>query len=135
MKKSFAKQIGIVPDIHRFVDQFGAEAAVPDGPLNTLRLALEELFTNMVKYSSEGTQDVPIELTRTDDTITAHLVDRGVKPFDVTRAPKVDINRDPKTIKPGGPGIHLTLEMIDEVQYDHIDGDSHITLKMHLEDM
>ncbi len=136
MKESFSKEISSVATLHNFVDRFNEQEPISAEPLHTLRLALEELFTNMVKYSPEGREPVFVELERTKDSLQAHLIDYGVDAFDMTdptQAPKVDVNRATDTIKPGGLGIHLTLQMIDTVEYEHKNGDSHIRLTLLLE--
>lgn len=132
MRESFPKLISSTGALHEFVDRFAENQPIPEEKLHTLRLALEELFTNMVKYSPEGKEDVTVELSVVDDSLRAHLVDYSVKQFDPTHAPEVDLDLPPEEITPGGLGIHLTLKMIDKVEYEHRDGDSHTLLTIYL---
>ena len=47
--------------------------------------ALEELFTNMVKYSPMGVADVRIDVAAIEGGVEVALTDYGVAPFDVTQ--------------------------------------------------
>ena len=45
------------------------------------------------------------------------LTDHGVEPFDVTRAPDVDISLPIDRREPGGLGLHLLRRVVDSVEY------------------
>ena len=82
-------------------------------------LAVEELFTNMVKYSPMGVADVRVELAEVDGGVEVTLTDYGVEPFDVSRAPDVDVTLPIERRKPGGLGLHLVRRMAESVVYEY----------------
>jgi serine phosphatase RsbU (regulator of sigma subunit)/anti-sigma regulatory factor (Ser/Thr protein kinase) len=82
-------------------------------------LAVEELFTNMVKYGRGSTAPVRFGLRAVDGGVDVALIDRDVEPFDITRAPDVDIGKPIEEREPGGLGLHLVKQMADRVDYDY----------------
>jgi len=85
--------------------------------LNTLDLALEELFTNMVKYSPGGAPQVDVDIATVAGGVEVVLTDYDVDFFDVTRVPDADVNLPIEQRRPGGLGLHLIRRMLDSLDY------------------
>jgi serine/threonine-protein kinase RsbW len=81
-------------------------------------LTLEELFTNMVKYSASSAA-VRIDMTKVPGGVEVTLTDYDVEPFDLTQAADVDIDRPIEQRKPGGLGLHLIRRLVDCVHYEY----------------
>jgi len=112
--------------LFEFIDGFASRESVPATTAYDLRLAIEELFTNMVKYHPESTKAILVRLEREGPRIKATLQDFDVEPWDVTRPP---FNRDvpPDTRTPGGRGLYLVRRVTDDLHYDYQDRCSTIT--------
>lgn len=117
-----------------FVADFLEEHGLPEALSFDVNLILEELFTNFVKYNPEGEEEIEISLERLEDDLEIRLVDVGVREFDPTARPEVDVDRKPEERTPGGLGIHLVKKIADEIRYEHRDGASIITVTKRLED-
>ena len=91
-------------------------------------LIVEELFTNMVKYSREGKDDIEVALVREADGLRLTLRDFNVERFDVTGTPDVDISVPISERRAGGLGLHLVRRMADRFEYDYRDRVSTITV-------
>ena len=133
MERSFPRDIGALDSIFEFVrDVFAAESI---DPVNTFEvdLVLEELFTNMVKYSTESSSDIAIRIDRRNDRLILCLTDSDVDRFDPTQAGEVDIDRPLGDRKPGGLGIHYVRQMTESFDYEYRDRTSIITLVKKLE--
>jgi serine/threonine-protein kinase RsbW len=87
--------------------------------LPVVDLAVEELFTNMVKYSSESRSDVRIALAWVDGAVELTLTDSGVEPYDVSRAPEANVTLPLERREPGGLGLHLVRRMTQSVVYEY----------------
>jgi serine/threonine-protein kinase RsbW len=88
---------------------------------------VEELFTNMVKYNPDAIRDIALSFGQNNSTLTVRLTDFDVAPFDVTRAPPVDVTKPLEERAIGGLGLHLVRQMADTIRYEYADGRSTIT--------
>jgi anti-sigma regulatory factor (Ser/Thr protein kinase) len=115
----FERTFDSLPAIVAFTaDAFTSERIDPS--LRTLvDLAIEELFTNMVKYSTGSKADVRIEITGIDRGVEVTLIDYDVDRFDVTARPEVDVNLPIEQRRPGGLGLHLIRRLMDSIQYEY----------------
>ncbi len=86
-----------------------------------MRLVIEEIATNIVKYGySDATRDV-IQLTCLveRDTLRLTIRDRGT-PFDPSAHPDPDLSStDPATRELGGLGLFFVRELADQLSYHH----------------
>jgi serine/threonine-protein kinase RsbW len=133
MEKKFKKSIGSLDQVFAFVDESMSVLKVDAEVAFAVTLAIEEFFTNMIKYSPEAANDVLISMSREGKRLTVTLVDTGVGPFDVTRADRVDTSLPLEERKVGGLGIHLVRNMLDSITYDYADRQSTITFVKNLE--
>jgi serine/threonine-protein kinase RsbW len=133
VERSFPRSAACLPEIFAFMEAFFETSGVAEPHRNPTEFAVEELFTNLVKYSRGGTQDIRIELAREAGRLVVSLTDFGVEPFDIRTVPdaKVDLGIDQR--KPGGLGIHLVRRMVDEIDYRYEDGRSTTTFVKSLE--
>jgi serine/threonine-protein kinase RsbW len=113
------RQIGQIAGIFDFTAEFFGLHAIDRRLLGTVDLALEELFTNMVKYSPETDAAVRVDLVAVAGGIEVSLTDTGVEPFDVTQAPEVDIHAPIDQRRPGGLGLHLIRRLVDHIGYEY----------------
>lgn len=115
------------------MDGFFARAGIGDEHRIPMQFAVEELFTNLVKYNEGAQRDILLDLRREGRRLLVSLTDFDVQEFDIRKVPDVDVTRDLKDRKPGGLGIHLLKRMVDEVGYEFIDGRSTTTFVKALE--
>lgn len=84
-----------------------------------VRLAVEEICTNLVQHGYRGAAPGPIsiDLRREDAAIVITISDRG-RPFHPDSAPPPDLTSDLQQRRPGGLGVHLIKCFIDELSYE-----------------
>ena len=95
----------------------------PAALLADVDFVLEELFTNMVKYSPRARRRCAIEIAAIAGGVEVTLTDYDVDRFDVTEAPEVDITLPLDQRRPGGLGLHLIRRLVDSVQYEYSEGE------------
>ena len=133
VERSFPRTAACLPDIFAFMNTFFDGAGVGEPARFPAQFAVEELFTNLVKYSRGGTKDISIELARDDGKLIVSLTDFDVEPFDIRDMPDAKIDLELKDRKPGGLGIHLVKRLVDQIDYRYADGRSTTTFFKTLE--
>lgn len=93
-----------------------------------IQLVAEELFTNMVKYGSDGDPTVTVHLACADGRIRMIFADPGTSVFDPTTATPRDLDQPAEKRRPGGLGVHLVRTYMDEFTYSHRDGTGYTTV-------
>ena len=116
---TFRRGFESIQDIFAFTSGFFARAQLDPRLLPIVDLTVEELFTNMVKYSTMTDAAVRIDMTGVDGGVEVTLTDYDVEPFDVTQAPDADIRLPIEQRKPGGLGLHLIRKLVDSVEYEY----------------
>jgi serine/threonine-protein kinase RsbW len=117
--RSFRRGFDSLAEIFAFTAEFFARHRVDAGLLPIVDFALEELFTNMVKYSPSGGAHVRIEMATTPGGVEVTLTDYAVERFDVTQAPDANIDLPLEQRRPGGLGLHLIRRLVDSMDYEY----------------
>ena len=117
--RSFRRSFGSLAEIFAFTADFFSRHGVDAGLLPTVDFALEELFTNMVKYSPSGDTHVRIDMATARGGVEVTLTDYDVERFDVTQAPDANINLPLEQRRPGGLGLHLIRRLVDSMTYEY----------------
>ncbi len=99
-----------------------------------VKLVFDELLANVIAYawpdSPVGAIEAELKLARGELVIT--LADDGA-PFNPLQASWPDVHRPLAERKPGGLGIHLTRELMDELSYQRKAGQNIVTLRTRLD--
>ena len=119
-RRSFRRSIDALADITSFTAEVFSAEKLDDSLRYAVDFTIEELFTNMVKYSQNGSAEIDISLSCISGGVEVNLMDYGVDPFDVTAAPDVDTSRPIERRAPGGLGLHLIRRMVDSIDYQYI---------------
>lgn len=85
-----------------------------------MRLAIEEIGTNIIKFSYAHARPGPIQVACTceDERLCVIIRDRG-RPFDPRDAPPPDLSSDLASRAVGGLGVFLVRELADDLTYRH----------------
>lgn len=128
MERNFKKQISSLDEVFTFLDEEFARHGPDPASAYAMTLAVEEFFTNFVKYNPESHHDVTVGVETDGEALIVRLVAYDVNSFDVTATGPVDVSLSLEERTPGGLGIHLSRHMLDDVRYEYGDRRSTITL-------
>jgi serine/threonine-protein kinase RsbW len=121
-RATFARRIDALAEIFAFTTAAFARQGVSAALLGDVDFVLEELFTNIVKYS-RGEAPVAIEIAAIPEGVEVTLTEPEADRFDVTKAPPVDITLPADQRRAGGLGLHLIPRLVDSVQYGYSEGE------------
>jgi serine/threonine-protein kinase RsbW len=133
MQRDFKKSIASLADVFAFIDELMSAQMVSPADSYAVLLAVEELFTNMVKYGTGSNSDISLDFEFYSRALVVRLVDHDVDPFDPRDAGKIDDSVPLSERRIGGLGIHLVRNMVDDLQYTYADRCSTITIIKNLE--
>jgi serine/threonine-protein kinase RsbW len=126
----FAAELKNLAAIRDFVRESAAVLDVAPAIISDLLLAVDEAATNVIIHGYRGQQGtIEIEVKREAADIVVHVRDKA-PPFDPTDVPSPDLTRPLEERPPGGLGIYLIRQYMDEVIYRLMpQGGNELTLK------
>ena len=119
MQKKFTRSFESLGNIYDFTEDILNSGEVEEAVRFPVHLALEELFTNMVKYCPNNANDILLDVAANDGSVSVAITDYDVDPFDVTAPRNVDTDTPIDGRVPGGLGLHLVQKMVDSLEYDY----------------
>jgi anti-sigma regulatory factor (Ser/Thr protein kinase) len=134
LRISLKNQLG---EIQRFQDEFAQFAAEKDIDTSTVRdlhVVFDELLSNIVRYAylDDEAHQIEVEIDASTGRLKITIVDDGI-PFNPLEVDTPDTSLPLEERQIGGLGIHLVINIVDELTYER-DGDRNIVvLKKSLE--
>ncbi len=112
-----------VEAVVRMVDELTGRADLDDDRTYWLRLAADEISTNIANHAYAGAPGVlDVRLWADDERVTVQLEDEGA-PFDLRGhdwQPQLDASLEER--EEGGFGLFLALHKLDDFRYDRVRG-------------
>jgi anti-sigma regulatory factor (Ser/Thr protein kinase) len=127
MRKKFLRSYDSLEAIYEFTEQVLVAADVAPSARYPVHFAMEELFTNMVKYNPDNSNDILLDVETSADGVIVRMTDYDVDAFDVTQPRSVDVDAPLDERTPGGLGLHLIQKMVDSLKYEYTDRQSTVT--------
>lgn len=131
-KKSSSKEFEATNDgfkkVSEFVEDKLTELNIPLKVINQMNIAVEEMFTNIVKYAYENKGGKAIvKISFDSKKLSVELIDNGPE-FDplAKEDPDIDLGVEDRPI--GGLGIFMVKKLMDEVTYARVDSTNVVTL-------
>ena len=117
-----------------FVEELGEELNLAPDLVFNLNLVLEEAVSNVILYAypKEEHQEIVLTAKMTNKNLIFVLTDSG-KEFDPTQAPDADVTLSAEERQIGGLGIFLIRQIMNEVEYQRIEGKNVLTLGKQIE--
>ena len=126
MKKiNLAPALDKLPEAVAFFEDTLSGADVPMKVIARVNVAVDEVFSNIARYS--GATSVTLGCALADGRVTLRFSDNG-RPYDPTGKPDPDTTLSAEERDIGGLGIFMVKKTMDEVSYEYTDGLNILTL-------
>lgn len=132
MEQHFGRKISELESIVAFLTKASLSYGLDSAAQFALHMAVEELYTNMVKYNQEGAEKIAIRVNVQNQALYIDLIDFDSRPFDYKKKTNVDVSVGLNERTPGGLGIHLVERFMDEVNYEYDSGITSIRMVKNL---
>ncbi len=126
MQRDFARNYDSLTAIYDFAEEILEQHAIAEAVRYPVHLAMEELFTNMVKYNPDCDGDIAVDIDVDGSRVTVMLTEFDVDEFDVTRPRDVDTDAPLEERTPGGLGLYLLQNIVDKLEYEYRDRRSRV---------
>jgi len=127
MQKKLNRSYDSLEEMYETTERFFLRENVEPSIRFPVHFVMEELFTNMVKYQPDNSNEILLAVKTTGDGVSVSLTDYDVDAFDVTIDRDVDTDAPLAERTPGGLGLHLIHKMVDTLEYDYANRNSTIT--------
>jgi len=128
MQEEFKRDPKSLSKVFRFIDSFFSKHHLDSSKKPEVLLAVEELFTNVIKYQAKSTKGITIGLTKGNGEVTIRMIIPDTEAFDFTKAKDPDLDLPIEQRRPGGLGIYLTKRMVDRIEFGYRNRITTITL-------
>ena len=130
---TFSNRGDAMPRVLALVDRLEEECGVPAETLTDLRIALDEVVTNIIKYAyrDEGRHEITIRCVVRGGFLETTVEDDGIA-FDPLLAPAPDISAPVATRAVGGLGLHFLRNLMSDLSYQRLEGRNRLTLTQKL---
>jgi len=134
MEAEFARNLAALETLFPFVERFARSHRLDEATTFAVQLAVEELFTNLVRHNTGGAKRIAVGLDVDGGRLLVTLTDFDVDPADPSAgtSPGVLLPLEERTV--GGLGIHLVRSLFDSLVYEYRDRTFRVTAIKNLED-
>jgi sigma-B regulation protein RsbU (phosphoserine phosphatase) len=119
----------------RIADDFGRRHHIDAEALHHLKVALDEILTNIISYgyADDGEHSIITRLSLEQGQLTVQVEDDG-KPFNPLDVPEPDTNQSLEERPIGGLGIYLMRKLMDEVEYRRQNDKNILVIKLKMKE-
>lgn len=113
---------GSIPTITQFVAEAARSAMLDEDSVFHCQMAVDEACTNVIEhaYGDAHIENFEIECLVQPGKCVIRIVDHG-QPFDPTTIPVPKATVSISDLRPGGIGLHLMRQLMDEVRFEFSD--------------
>jgi anti-sigma regulatory factor (Ser/Thr protein kinase) len=129
MRKNFKRALSALEEVFLFLDDFAANNDLDPATILNIRLVVEEMFTNIIKYSTSSQKKITIDISLTGQVLQLQLIDKDGQPFDPTRSGEYNSKQTLEERPIGKVGLHLVKNLTDDISYEHKNGQTILTIK------
>ena len=119
-----------VPQVAEFMETEMEKLEVSPKISMKLMIAIDEIYSNIVRYS--GATEATVSIEKANNTLKLYFKDNG-KPYNPLDAKDPDITASAEDRNIGGLGVFMVKKMLDNVEYKYVDNFNILTLTKNLD--
>lgn len=130
LKKVLTNKISEIPDFLKEVTGFAEKHTISQEILSDIKLALEEIVSNIIFYGfdDDSQHDIITSLTFKDDLVIISVEDEG-KPFNPIEFTGTETGKPLEEYEHGGMGILLVKNLMHDMEYKRKHGKNLLVMK------
>jgi len=110
-------------------ERFGRMHGLPAGAEWRVLLALDEILSNIVRHgAAAGNPGIDVTFALGDGSVQVEVMD-SAEPFNPLLAPPPDTHSPLDDRRPGGLGIALVRQLMDETRYERRGSRNHFVMR------
>ena len=130
LKNSLSELDSLAEKVEEFCEPLGVSMKT----IFQAKLAMEEIFVNIVSYGYDDENEHLIGITLSfEDGVLILRIEDDATPFNPLDAEAPDLKCTVEDSKVGGLGLHLTKSVMNEMQYSRCENKNILTLKKNLD--
>ena len=116
----YPSEIHEIPRIRKDLGELESAWNIPESKMRQIRVIVEELFSNIVRFAYEDKEEhvIEIRMNRNENIIEIEIIDDGIAfdPLEFCEDPL----RDPALVASGGMGLTLVQTFSNKMTYKRI---------------
>ena len=123
-----------IPKVDEKLDEFAEQFGLPPAIAATFHIIFDDLLNNVISYGFNDGQRhfIEVGLELTENSLIVSIADDGV-PFNPLAADTPDTQLSIEDRQIGGLGIHLVINMVDDISYQRTADKNVLTLTKSLQ--
>jgi anti-sigma regulatory factor (Ser/Thr protein kinase) len=119
--------------LSKAVAEFGKKNNLSSEVIYDVRLALEEVVSNIINYGFEDNYEhqISIEMNLQGEILTMKIKDDG-KPFNPLEVKNTNLEKPLDERETGGMGIYIVQQLMDELRYSREKDNNILFLRKHI---
>jgi anti-sigma regulatory factor (Ser/Thr protein kinase) len=119
--------------LSKAVAEFGRKNNLSSEVIYDVRLALEEVVSNIINYGFEDNYEhqISIEMNLQGEILTMKIKDDG-KPFNPLEVKNTNLEKPLDEREIGGMGIYIVQQLMDELRYSREKDNNILFLRKHI---
>jgi anti-sigma regulatory factor (Ser/Thr protein kinase) len=117
-----------IPTIRKDLTELQSLWSIPDSEMRQIRLIIEEIFSNVIRYAFSDSQEhmVEVQLKKSNDEISIQIKDDGI-PFNPLEH-QPGVSTDPASSVDGGMGLTLIKTFSNSITYKRVDNNNQLLI-------
>ena len=124
----YRSSIQEIPTIRKDLTELQSLWLIPDSEMRQIRLIIEEIFSNIIRYAFSDLQEhlIHVQLKKVSDEIAIQITDDGI-PFNPLEYNQGAIT-DPASSVDGGMGLTLIKTFSNSITYERVDSKNQLLI-------